>query len=409
MSNLNQRINILAIFLHTSQWGLRIRGDERRFLELAKRFITLGAKLIVIEFAPSIQKSYYKTDIYTSIELRNKGLLSVILQLIYLARKLKNINVIYVYNQDFSNLLAGLIFKLITFKPLVLVIQSLQDVDLPLRVLRQIYGAGAVDLILISLHRYLLLPLALRLANAVFTVSKTLKDRLTLRYPWIKGRVYVTLNGVDLDKFKPLNLEKIYDAIFLGRIHVQHKGIDKLLLAWKQIVRKYPRATLILVGGFESERDRKILDVFVKKLNLEKNIIVTGFVEDYEVVSFLNKARFFISLSTYEGFGLSLLEALVCNVPAIVSDLEVFRELHGNLVFYVNAKDIKELVTVMERIMFSPYNILVNESFTRALQSHVKKFSWDLVATKEFAILKTISLGSTINKPKTRSIQISSS
>jgi glycosyltransferase involved in cell wall biosynthesis len=247
------------------------------------------------------------------------------------------------------------------------------------------------------------------LANAVFTVSKTLKDRLTLRYPWIKGRVYVTLNGVDLDKFKPLNLEKIYDAIFLGRIHVQHKGIDKLLLAWKQIVRKYPRATLILVGGFESERDRKILDVFVKKLNLEKNIIVTGFVEDYEVVSFLNKARFFISLSTYEGFGLSLLEALVCNVPAIVSDLEVFRELHGNLVFYVNAKDIKELVTVMERIMFSSYNILVNESFTRALQSHVKKFSWDLVATKEFAILKTISLGSTINKPKTRSIQISSS
>jgi glycosyltransferase involved in cell wall biosynthesis len=252
------------------------------------------------------------------------------------------------------------------------------------------YGAGVLDLILISLHKYLLLPLALRLANAVFSVSKTLKTRLTLRYPWIKNKVYVTLNGVDLDKFKPLNLEKIYDAVFLGRIHIQHKGIDKLLLTWKQITRKYPKATLILVGGFESERDRRILETLIKKLNVEDNIIVTGFVDDYEIISFLNRTRFFISLSMYEGFCLSLLEALACNTPAIVSDLEVFRELHGNTVFYVTTKDIRELAMVIERIAFSSYNVLVNESLTRALQSHVKKFSWDLVATKEFALIRAI-------------------
>lgn len=387
---MRRKIRVCALFLHNSVWGVRIRGDERRFLEIAKRLVRYGADLHVIEFSPSLQNSYYRANVYNSLQLRTRRLSHTITWLIMLAFRLKDCDVIYAYNQDLLNILASLIFKLIQRKPLIIVVQSIQDLELSLKSLRHMYGAGVLDLILISLHKHLLLPLALRLANAVFSVSKTLKTRLTLRYPWIKDKVYVTLNGVDLDKFKPLNLEKMYDAVLLGRIHIQHKGIDKLLLTWKQIIRKHPKATLILVGGFESERDRRILETLIKKLNVEDNIIVTGFVDDHEIVSFLNRARFFISLSMYEGFCLSLLEALACNIPAIVSDLEVFRELHGNMVFYVATKDIRELAMVVERITFSPYNVFINESLIRALQSHVKKFSWDLVATKEFTLIRII-------------------
>jgi glycosyltransferase involved in cell wall biosynthesis len=390
MSNLNQRINILAIFLHTSQWGLRIRGDERRFLELAKRFITLGAKLNVIEFAPSLQKFYYKTDIYTSIELKNKKLLSTILQLICLARRLKNFDVIYVYNQDLLNLLAGLIFRLITRKPLVLVIQSLQDVELPLRVLRQMYGASFIDLVFILLHRYLLMPLTLRLANTVFTVSYTLRRSLIARYPFIERKVIVTLNGVDTKKFRPMNLEKEYDAIFLGRIHVTHKGIDKLLLAWKYITSRHPRAKLAIVGGSESERDKEILYKLIEKLGMRDNVIVTGFIDDDKVVFYLNRAKVFISLSVYEGFGLSILEALACFLPVITTDLDVLRELHGNLLFYIATRDIKSLAKTLEKFLALSQSMLVDESLIETLEKHVKIFSWYSVAYKEFILMKKL-------------------
>ena len=385
---LERRINILAIFLHNSLWGSRIRGDERRFLELAKRFATLGAKLSVIEFAPSLQKFYYKANVYTSIELERKGLIGVIIQLIRLTNKFKNFDIIYVYNQDFLNLLAGIIFKLFTRKPLVMVVQSLQDIELPLKTLRQMYGTSLIDLIFILSHKYFLMPLALRLANIVFTVSNTLKRNLIERYPSVRGKIVATFNGVDTNKFHPMNLEKEYDVIFLGRIHITHKGIDKILLIWKNIVNRYPQAKLIIVGGFESERDREILYKLIEKLDIRNNVIVTGFIDDDKVAFYLNKAKAFISLSTYEGFGLSILEALACGLPVITTDLEVFRELHGNLLFYVSTKNAKDLVIAAKKLLMLLHDGLINESLNTTLQEHIKKFSWDLVAYRELAFIK---------------------
>jgi len=385
---LERRINILAIFLHNSLWGSRIRGDERRFLELAKRFTTLGAKLSVIEFVPSLQKFYYKANVYTSIELERKGLIGVIIQLIRLTNKFKNFDIIYVYNQDFLNLIAGIIFKLFTRKPLVMVVQSLQDIELPLKTLRQMYGASLIDLIFILSHKYFLMPLALRLANIVFTVSNTLKRNLIERYPSVRGKIVATFNGVDTNKFHPMNLEKEYDVIFLGRIHITHKGIDKILLIWKNIVNRYPQAKLIIVGGFESERDREILYKLIEKLDIRNNVIVTGFIDDDKVAFYLNKAKAFISLSTYEGFGLSILEALACGLPVITTDLEVFHELHGNLLFYVSTKNAKDLVIAAKKLLMLLHDGLINESLNTTLQEHIKKFSWDLVAYRELAFIK---------------------
>jgi glycosyltransferase involved in cell wall biosynthesis len=385
---LERRINILAIFLHNSLWGSRIRGDERRFLELAKRFATLGAKLSVIEFAPSLQKFYYKANVYTSIELERKGLIGVIIQLIRLTNKFKNFDIIYVYNQDFLNLIAGIIFKLFTRKPLVVVVQSLQDIELPLKTLRQMYGASLIDLIFILSHKYFLMPLALRLANIVFTVSNTLKRNLIERYPFVRGKIVTTFNGVDTNKFHPMNLEKEYDTIFLGRIHIIHKGIDKILLIWKNIVNRYSQAKLVIVGGFESERDREILYKLIEKLDIRNNVIVTGFIDDDKVAFYLNKAKAFISLSTYEGFGLSILEALACGLPVITTDLEVFHELHGNLLFYVSTKNAKDLVIAAKKLLMLLHGGLINESLNTTLQEHIKNFSWDLVAYREFAFIK---------------------
>ena len=387
---LEPRINILAIFLHNSSWGSRIRGDERRFLELAKRFTTLGSKLSVIEFAPSLQKFYYKSNVYTSIELESKGLIGVIIQLIRLTKKFKSFDVIYAYNQDFLNLLAGIIFKLFIRKPLVVVVQSLQDIELPLKTIRQMYGASLIDLIFILSHKHFLIPLALRLANIVFTVSGTLKRSLIERYPFVRGKIVATFNGVDTNKFYPMNLEKEYDVIFLGRIHITHKGIDKILLIWKNIVNRYPKAKLIIVGGFESERDKKILYKLIEKLDIKNNVIVTGFIDDNKVASYLNKAKAFISLSTYEGFGLSILEALACGLPVITTDLEVFLELHGNLLLYVSTKNAKDLLTATKKLLMLLRGELINELLNTTLQEHIKKFSWDLVAYRELAFIKKL-------------------
>jgi glycosyltransferase involved in cell wall biosynthesis len=386
---MRRKIKVCALFLHNSVWGVRIRGDERRFLEIAKRLVRYGVDLHVIEFSPSLQNSYYRANVYNSLQLRTRRLSHTITWLIVLAFRLKDCDVIYAYNQDLLNILASLIFKLIQKKPLIIVVQSIQDLELSLKSLRHMYGAGVLDLIFLSLYRYLLLPVALRLANVIFTVSNTLKARLILKYPWLRRKTYVSLNGVDLNKFKPINLRKEYDAIYLGRVHIQHKGLDKLLLAWKQIARKQPKATLVLAGGFESERDKKLLLNLIDKLSLKSNVIVTGFIEDEEIVQLLNKAKVFISLSTYEGFGLTILEALACGLPVITTNLDIFRELHRNMLFYVSRENLKDLIMLLDKHIRD--NIIAHESLVKALRNHARSFSWNLVAYKEFIFIKNIS------------------
>jgi glycosyltransferase involved in cell wall biosynthesis len=198
---MRSRINILVLFLHNSAWGIRIRGDERRFLEIVKRFIKFGAKLNVIEYKPSLQLSYYKTRIYKSIELKDRRLIYTILWLLLLALRIKDYDIIYAYNQDLLNILGAIFFKLFRRKPLVIVVQSLQDIELSLKIIRQMYGASAIDMIFIILHRYILLPLALNFASIIFTVSNSLKRKLTAKYPSIKRKIVTTLNGVDTNKY----------------------------------------------------------------------------------------------------------------------------------------------------------------------------------------------------------------
>jgi glycosyltransferase involved in cell wall biosynthesis len=392
--NMKPGVKVLALFLHNSTWGGRMRGDERRFLEIAKRLIKYGANLYVIEFAPSLQRFYYHAYVYKSLEFKTNKLLYIMIWLIVLSLKFKDYDIIYAYNQDLLNILASLIFKLTRRKPLIVVVQSLQDLELPLTSLRQMYKASALDLIFIYLHRYFLLPLILKLANAIFTVSNHLKTQLTMKYPGAGKKIFITSNGVDLEKFKPLNLKKEYDAIFLGRVHVLQKGLDKLLLVWKRVVSKNPGAKLALVGGFESDRDKELIFRLIDKLNLRSNVTITGFVEDNEVVQLLNKAKVFISLSVYEGFGLSILEALACGLPVIASNLKVFHELHKDLLFYVpneGYKGLMMLIALLDKCLALTLHDDLVKSLIEALRSHAQSFTWDSVAHKEFVLMKHLA------------------
>jgi len=391
-------MRVLVLFLHNSQWGVRIRGDERRFLEIAKRLEASGARLYVIEFRPSIQKHYYGKRLYRSIELQSNRFLYVFFYMILLALRMrKHIDCIYAYNQDLLNILGALIFKLIQGKPLIQVVQSLQDLELSLKTLRSMYGSSAIDLVFLLLYKALL-PLVLRLASVIVTTTKTLKSELSTRFSWALGKIIITGNGVDLNKFRPLNFGKVYDVVYIGRIHIFHKGLDNLLLAWKAVSMKYPSAKIIIAGGYESERDKELLSKLITRLGLAKNVIITGFISDDKLVEILNSSKFFISLSRYEGFGLSVLEAMACGTPCILSDLQVFKELHGNLPLYVSSQSYKDVALTLYKALTSPY--ITFSSLSALLRKHAEKFTWDYVSLKELILIKNLALRQKTNIPK---------
>ena len=107
----------------------------------------------------------------------------------------------------------------------------------------------------------------------------------------------------------------------------------------------------------------------VQKLNISKYVHFKGSVPYAERL--LEKYDVFVLVSHYEGFGLSILEALARGIPAVVSDLEVTREILGsNYPFFVDPLDISEIAEVI--LMASKANL---KEFHKTSKDIVEKFS----------------------------------
>jgi len=391
-------LRILAFFIHGYKWGEKVRGDERRFMEIAKEFRKAGMRLYVIEHSPSMQKFYHKTSIYHSLEIPSQSklkspLLTALMQmfhtLLFVTRicfKLRHkVDIIYVHNQDVSNLIPAFISKLIMREPLVVVLHSLRDFNLPLKDLLKTYRRTALDGLLIIVHRIVGRRI-LKIADIIFAVSDTIK-REAIKYLG-SVRVIVTGNGVDANKFRPLNLEKEYHAVFHGRIDFVQKGIGTLLKAWRVVTNNFPSVKLLLIGGFEDDHNRKLLIEFIEILGLKNNVTVTGFVSDDELIDLLNKSKIFVLPSRFEGFGLSVLEAMSCGLPCIISDIPVFRELHRGIAFLVPQYEIEGFANALLQILNSKREYYRMSSISR---EHALKFSWSNVAKREMLLLQSIS------------------
>jgi glycosyltransferase involved in cell wall biosynthesis len=77
-----------------------------------------------------------------------------------------------------------------------------------------------------------------------------------------------------------LNQRNRYQIVFMGHI-LEKQGLDIVIEALPKILRKIPKAQLLIIGTGEYEN---ILKAKVKKLKLEKSVIFAGFVESHKEV-----------------------------------------------------------------------------------------------------------------------------
>lgn len=137
-------------------------------------------------------------------------------------------------------------------------------------------------------------------------------------------KVEVIPNGVDVEKFRPINVAKEKNTLFflslLDEFH-QYKGLDYLLKALIKVKREILDIKLI-VGG-----KGVLLDHYTNLANeygLKDNVEFHGFIPDEKIVEYYNKCSVFVlpSISSkQEGFGIVVLEALACETPVISTEI----------------------------------------------------------------------------------------
>jgi glycosyltransferase involved in cell wall biosynthesis len=136
-------------------------------------------------------------------------------------------------------------------------------------------------------------------------------------------------NGVDTGRFRPVTADEKSDlrarlnlppdkqiVVFTGRL-VSYKGLPLLLQTWQQIPTEHPDALLLLVGGggLDIHNCEEELKEFVRDHDLEESVVFTGEVSN--VHEYLQAADIFVFPTENEAFGISLVEAMACGLPAV--------------------------------------------------------------------------------------------
>ncbi len=162
--------------------------------------------------------------------------------------------------------------------------------------------------------------------NRIVYISKEIRAELLANRFDVNKLIYLT-NSVDIDRFKPPDVNgnnngsKI--ACFVGRLEEQ-KGLEYLIRAMVRVRDREEAAKLFIVGGGHL---RPCLEELCKDLGLERHVFLVGATDD--VLTYYQMARVFVLPSLSEGLPLSLLEAMSCGLPVVVTSVGGNNEVVG--------------------------------------------------------------------------------
>lgn len=191
--------------------------------------------------------------------------------------------------------------------------------------------------------------LMLKNFGKIIAVSKN-DEKLFSR---ISKKVIFIPDFIDYKKFSKIKRRpKKGLLIFIGRIS-SNKRIDRLIelvYSLKSEGKNYE----LYIAGPDFEGEQKKLEELVRLRGLEKNVKFLGKISEKEKLELLSKAEFFVSASEYEGFGISVIEAMAAGVPVIVNDIEAFRNIikngeNGFIVDFSNFNDVIYLINIKKR------------------------------------------------------------
>lgn len=138
--------------------------------------------------------------------------------------------------------------------------------------------------------------------------------------------------GINLDVFNPFagRASVIDELCWSGKkILIMTRslnpiyGVGYFLQALIDIVREEPDVRVILCG--DGVLKSKFLQ-FVKEHSLEEYVYFAGHVRNEDLPAFLNAADIYVSSSLSDGTPVSLLEAMACRLPVVVTDVPAVME-----------------------------------------------------------------------------------
>jgi glycosyltransferase involved in cell wall biosynthesis len=234
----------------------------------------------------------------------------------------------------------------------------------------------------------------LKKAKKIICISEFTKNEIKKYFPNVdEKKIEVIHNGFAYNKINlkgqqvrlddKVRITKKY-LLYVGTI-APHKNIERLIQAFYNIKKQGYDYQLVIAG----KRGWMYEGVFqtVKKLNLENEVIFTGYISDDVLELLYKKSEIFCFVSMYEGFGFPPLEAMAREIPVLTSNVASIPEVVGDAAYIVNPYNVDDIAKGMVELLTE--GKLRSNLIQKGLE-RVKKFTWDECAKQTFEVYRKV-------------------
>lgn len=225
--------------------------------------------------------------------------------------------------------------------------------------------------------------LAIKNANVIICVSEnTFNDLIDHYGDLLKDKIVkVIYNGVNSIFFnqRKNSISKSKSLLFIGGRQA-YKNFKNVVLATKELK---DRELIIAGGGNLSKGDILFLERHISgSYSFKKNL------STIEMANLYQTSFCLVYPSSYEGFGLPLLEAMAAGCPVIACKNSCIEEIAGDAALLINDSQVSNIVAGVQK--------LSNEKFSQKLiakgKLHATNFTWEKTVKETLELYKSIEI-----------------
>ena len=233
---------------------------------------------------------------------------------------------------------------------------------------------------------------AIKNSDGVICISENTKKDLLKFYPNTPlDKIRVIYNGVSsdyfpIDKAKPIGLyderfKKLEDkknVIFIGH-RTKYKNFDVAVKTFAKLDKSYH---FVIIGEPLKEEEQELVDEYISS----NNYTVFSKLENAKVNVLYNYGFALLYPSSFEGFGIPVIEAMKTGLPVILHSNSSLPEVGGNAGVYVENINENDFYEAVIQLLDDKYRTMViTKGFAQS-----SKFSWDITIEKYTAFYKEL-------------------
>jgi len=208
-------------------------------------------------------------------------------------------------------------------------------------------------------------------ARRLIAVSEATRTDLVRGYGLSSERISVVHHGVEPEFFTLDRTRTEPFVLCVSTLH-PHKNLDRLIRAYARRERDWS-LTIVGMRGFFADA----LEALIARLDLKGSVQLTGWISRGELLQLYARAHAFVYPSTFEGFGMPVLEAMAAGIPVACSDIPPLREVAGEAALFFDPTNEDAIADALDRIVT---DAPLRAKLTDAGPERARQFSWELAA-----------------------------